>query len=538
LHGRRCAGTWVRFGAVPAGVPDVKIATAEQMRALDQAAMERGVPGRVLMENAGRAVAQAVAERAAEMGGTARVVVVAGRGNNGGDGLVAARLLHNRGFDVWVYLLAAGDELTGDAAENYVAARAYGVPMVEQPTLETLREACAQADIIVDAILGTGIRGEVRGPARQAIEAINASAADVVAIDLPSGVDSDTGAICGDAVAADITLALALPKVGNLVYPGAGLCGELRVVDIGLPPDAVAEADIPTHLITAELAELCLPARWADMHKGDAGRVLIVAGSRGYTGAAALTAMGALRAGAGLVYLSIPESLNPILEAKCTEPITLPMPETEGASLSSRAAEEALEHAATCQAVALGPGIGRHPETAQLVQRLVAAIEAPLVIDADGLNCLADVDPGVLTQRPGPTIITPHPGELARLLQADVPTLQADRLGSARAAAGLFRCVVVFKGAGTIVARPDGQAWINATGNHGMASAGMGDVLTGVIAGFLAGGASPEQAAIAGVYYHGRAADLAAEGRDPRSIIASDLLDGLGRAMVNEELAQ
>lgn len=501
------------------------------MRALDLAAMERGVPGRVLMENAGRAVAQAVAERVEQLGGTAKVVVVAGRGNNGGDGLVAARLLHNRGFDVAVYLLAAGSELSGDAADNYSAANAYGVAIIEQPSAETLREACATADVIVDAILGTGIRGEVRGPARQAIEAINASGAEVIAVDLPSGVDSDTGAICGDAIAADITLALALPKVGNLVYPGAGRCGELRVVDIGIPPDAVAQADIHTHLITAELAELCLPTRWPDMHKGDAGRVLIVAGSRGYTGAAALTAMGALRAGAGLVYLAIPESLNPILEAKCTEAITLPMPETEAASLSAQAAEGIIERAAACQAVALGPGLGRHPQTADLVRRLVAGIEAPLVIDADGLNCLSDTDPGLLSQRQAPTIITPHPGELARLMGADVPTLQADRLGSARAAANLLSCVVVFKGAGTIVARPDGEAWVNGTGNHGMASAGMGDVLTGVIAGFLAGGASAEQAAIAGVYYHGRAAELAAESRDPRCIIASDLLDNLGRAM-------
>lgn len=496
--------------------------------------MEQGVSGRVLMENAGRAVAEAVVERAAEVEGGARVVVVAGKGNNGGDGLVAARLLYNRGLDVVVYLLAAGQELTGDAAENYAAARAYGVPIVEEPTHQQLREACANADIIVDAILGTGIRGEVHGPAREAIEAINSAGAEVIAVDLPSGVNSDTGALCGVAVAANVTLTFGLPKVGNVVYPGAKLCGELRVVDIGIPSDAVAKADIRTHLITPELAELCLPARWADMHKGDAGRVLVVAGSRGYTGAATLAAMGALRAGAGLVYLAIPESLNPILEVKCTEAITLPLPETETASLSPQAAAAILEHAAACEAVALGPGLSRHPQTAQLVRDLVASIETPLVLDADGLNCLADTDVTPLTQRRAPTVITPHPGELARLMGRDVPTLQSDRLGAARAAAKLFSCVVVFKGAGTIVAEPDGQAWVNATGNHGMASAGVGDVLTGLIAGLLAGGANPEQAAIAGVYYHGRAADLAAEGRDPRCVIASDLLDNLGRAMAAE----
>lgn len=512
----------------------MKIATAEQMRALDRAAMERGVPGRVLMENAGRAVAEAVAERTGQQGGAARVVVVAGRGNNGGDGLVAARLLHTRGFDVTVYLLAAGSELTGDAADNYAAAQAYGVPIIEQPDPNTLREACATANVIVDAILGTGIRGEVRGPAREAIQAINAADAQVIAVDIPSGVNSDTGVVCGTAVAADLTLTFGLPKVGNVVYPGAQLCGDLRVVDIGIPPDAIAQADIHAQLVTADLAQLCLPARWADMHKGDAGRVLVIAGSRGYTGAAALTAMGALRAGAGLVYLAIPESLNPVLEAKCTEAITLPMPETETAALSAQAADAIIEHAVTCQAVALGPGLGRHPQTAQLVRQLLARIEAPLVIDADALNCLADTDASPLAQRQAPTIITPHPGELARLMGTDVPTLQADRLGSARAAANLFHCVVAFKGAGTIVARPDGEAWVNPTGNHGMASAGMGDVLTGIIAAFLAGGAAPEQAAVAGVYYHGRAAEVAAEGRDPRCIIASDLLDNLGRAMATK----
>jgi hydroxyethylthiazole kinase-like uncharacterized protein yjeF len=507
----------------------VKVAKADEMRAIDAAAVERGLPSIVLMENAAIAVARAVAGVASELGGTPQIVVVAGKGNNGGDGLAAARHLRNQGYDVTVALTCAGEELAGDAAINFAAAKGYEVEITENCGAEALGEILAGADIVVDAVLGTGIRGEVRGAAREAIEAINASGAAVVAVDIPSGIDADTGAVCGVAVRANVTVTFGLPKVGNVVYPGAGYCGELRIADISLPPERLRDASIRTNLITPELASACLPTRWADMHKGDAGRVLVVAGSRGYTGAAALAGMGALRAGAGLVYLAVPKSLNEVMEVKCTEAITLPMAETEAGSLSVEAAEQIVAFAENCDAVAVGPGMSRHPDTARLVREVVARVTKPLVVDADGLTCLADIGAGQLAMREGPTIITPHPGELARLIGMRVEDIQADRLGAARKTAESFNAVAVLKGAGTIVAEPGGTCWINTTGSSGMASGGTGDVLTGIVAALLAGGAAAEEAAIAAVYYHGRAGELAAEQSGERALIASDLLSVLGK---------
>ncbi len=511
----------------------MKVVTAEQMRAIDKAAMERGVAGRVLMENAGCSVVEAVLEIAEELGPDPSVVVVAGKGNNGGDGLVVARHLHNRGMDVEVCLLCAGDELTGDAAANFQAARNYGVPITQQCTKEELAEALAAADIIVDAVLGTGISGQVRDPARWAIEAINQSDAVVVAVDIPSGVSADTGAICGMAVQADLTVTFGLPKVGNVVYPGAGMCGEVRVVDISLPPDMLEDSAIATELIDDALARACLPERWPDMHKGDAGRLVVVAGSRGYTGAAALSAMGALRAGAGLVYLAVPESCNAILEAKCTEAITAPVPETEAGTLSAAALDAVMQLVENADAVAIGPGLSRHRETAELVAHLIEHSSVPVVIDADGLNCLAELDIDRIDGPPA-AVITPHPGELSRLTGQAIADIQNDRLLAARQAAQDFGAVVALKGAGTVVAAPDGRAWINATGSHALASGGTGDVLCGMIGAFLAGGAEAEEAAIAGVYFHGLAADRATEKASRRSLIASDLLDALSSVLPSE----
>lgn len=509
----------------------MKVATAEQIRAIDRAAVELGLPSVVLMENAGLAVMHAVVEIAEALGDDPSVLVVAGKGNNGGDGLVVARHLSNHGYDVAVALLCTGEELKGDAAVNYAAARGYGVELLEDCQGQELMRAIAGADLLVDAILGTGVSGDVTGRAREALDLINDRQAPVVAVDLPSGINADTGAVCGAAVRALVTVTFGLPKVGNVVYPGAAYGGELRVADISLPPAALEDAAIQTSLLTPQVAESALPPRWPDMHKGDAGRVLVVAGSRGYTGAATLAAMGALRAGAGLVYLAAPASLNMILETKCTEAITLPQPETDVASLARAAADELVAVASQCNAVVLGPGLSRHPETAELVGELVRRVEVPLVIDADGLNCLADVGPLVLGERPGPTVITPHPGELGRLLGDSVAEVQVDRLARARRAAAALDVLTVLKGAGTIVARPDGEAWINTTGSSALATGGTGDVLAGMQGAFVAGGSTPEEASLAAVYYHGLAGDLAAKHTNERHVIASDLLAALGEAL-------
>lgn len=506
----------------------MKVATAQQMREIDRAAMDRGVAGIVLMENAGCAVVEAVLDLLADAPGDPTIVIVAGKGNNGGDGLVVARHLHNRGYDVQVCLLCRGDELSGDAATNYSAARSYGVPIAEQCSLRELGEALAAADLVVDAILGTGISGEVRGMAAEAIRAINDCSAPVVAVDIASGVDADTGAICGLAVRADVTVTFGLPKVGNVIYPGAAYCGELRIADISLPTDCLTDPAIRTNLILEDVAAASLPPRREDMHKGDAGRVLIIAGSRGYTGAAALAASGALRAGAGLVYLAVPESCNAVLEAKCTEAISLPMPDNDAGCLTPAAAKPILDFASTVDAVLIGPGLSRHPDTAALVPAVVSGTDQPVVVDADALNCLSDTGTQPL-HHTSPTVITPHPGELSRLTGQSIADIQSDRLSAARSAAEQFGAVTVLKGAGTVVALPDGEAWINTTGHDALASGGSGDVLAGMIAAFIAGGSSPEDACIAAVYYHGRAGEAAAKRSSRRSVIASDLLSAIGR---------
>jgi ADP-dependent NAD(P)H-hydrate dehydratase / NAD(P)H-hydrate epimerase len=507
----------------------VKLATAEQMRRIDAAAMDKyAIPGMVLMENAGRQVAAAVeAWLEAEPG--ARVLVICGKGNNGGDGFVAARHLQNRGANVQVTLLCDAGELGGDAAANCQIAQAMGVPMDEDADGAAVRVRTARADIIVDAILGTGISGEVRGVAREAIEAISQSPARVVAVDIPSGIHADTGEVLGAAVKAETTVTFGLPKLGQVLHPGAGYCGELRVVDISLPRRLLSSDSLLANLVTAELATAMLPPRRPDMHKGDAGHVLVLAGSAGMTGAAALCATAAARAGAGLVTVGCPASLQDILASKCTETMTLGLPETEARSLSARAAGQALEFAGRCEAVALGPGLSQHPETAELVRAVVSGTQASLVVDADALNCLGGATE-LLAGRQGATVITPHPGELARLLGTGIGAIQADRVRSARRAAQGMDCVVVLKGAATVVAEPGGEVWINGTGNHGMASGGMGDVLTGVVAAFLAGGCGPVEAAVAGVYFHGLAADEAAR-EGARGLLAGDVVEALRKAL-------
>jgi len=506
----------------------MKLVTTEQMRSLDRAAIDDyGIPGVVLMENAGRAMAEAAAQM---LDGSGRVIVVCGRGNNGGDGFVAARHLSNRSVPVEVYLLAAVDDLEGDAATNCHIAQRMKVPIFENPDQATIEAAVNSANLVIDAILGTGISGEVHGAAREAIEAINQSTAPVVAVDIPSGISGDTGQVMGVAVRADRTLTFGLPKIGHYCYPGRDHCGEIELVDISLPATLVAAAELPTNLTTSQDVAAMLPPRWGDMHKGDAGRLLIVAGSPGMTGAAAMAGLAAVRSGAGLVTVGIPESLNYILEVKCTEVMTLPLPETAQGSLAPEAMDEILEFAEGCDTVALGPGLSQVPKTAELARQLIERISVSLIVDADGLNaCAGATEP--LKNRDAPTIITPHPGELSRLMGWSITDIQQDRVTAAQQAAQDLQCVVVLKGAGTVTANPDGEVWVNPTGNAGMASGGVGDVLTGVVGGLLAGGGDAMKAAISAVYCHGLAGDLAEDYCGQRALIASDLLVQLPAAL-------
>ncbi|MFM8520179.1 MAG: NAD(P)H-hydrate dehydratase [Solirubrobacterales bacterium] len=482
--------------------------------AIDQA----GIPSLDLMETAGRAVADA----AVGMVGGESVLVVCGKGNNAGDGLVAARHLAELGLEVEVQLLWPGEELSPDATANLD--RLQGIPVDEGPGSLVRREP---PGLVVDAILGTGFEGEPREPVAAAIEWINRAACPVLACDIPSGVDASTGA-AGLAVQADRTVTFHGPKVGQFILPGKGLTGALEVVPIGFPADAPpGEA---AGVITERVLTL-LPPRGPESTKFSSGRVSLVGGSRGLTGAVVLASRGAIRAGAGYATAAVPDSLEPVVTAAQAEVMTLACPEGDRAGvLGPEAADTILDHCQGAAAVVLGSGMGRADGTAGLVRQLVETIEAPLVVDADALSLLGD-DPGPITSRGYPTIITPHPGEMARLLGREPAAVEAQRLGSALEEAARTGAVVVLKGDDSIVAGSDGVA-IDDIESPGLATAGTGDVLAGVCGAFLARGLDPFDAAAAAVFAHARAGRIASGTvGSADGTIASDVVEALPEAI-------
>ncbi len=498
------------------------LASAEAMRALDRHTIEvLGVPGALLMECAGRVIA---AEARAERRGGAPVVVLCGGGNNGGDGLVVARHLHLQGVPVRVVAVSDPSRLRGDAADNWARARAVGVPVVDRWRAEP-------GGVLVDALLGTGLDREVHGPVAAAIRRINASrpACRVVAVDLPSGLHADTGQPLGLCVEADCTVTLGLPKPGLALEPGRSRAGRIVVGRIGIADEA-PEVRLDAELWTRAAAAARLPARPGSGHKGTFGHVLVIAGSRGKTGAAALAAAGAARVGAGLVTVACPESTNGVLETLCTEMMTAPVEETAAGSFALAAEKALRDLAETRDAVVLGPGLGREDETLELVRRLVRRIAVPLVLDADGALAFAD-DPGALQGRRAPTILTPHPGEAARLLGGSADALNRDRPGAARRLAGATGAVAVLKGAATVTAEGEGRLALNPTGGPLLATGGTGDVLAGAIGGLAAQGLAGFEAAALGVYLHGLAADRLAAARGPSGTLAGEVAAALPEAM-------
>ena len=507
----------------------MKTVTVQQMRNIDRRTIEQaGVPGLQLMERAGQGAARLAVDLLGDPEGKT-VVHFCGRGNNGGDGFVIARLLAEAGALPVVYLAGAIDQVGGDARENLERLQKMKIEIKEIKALEDVVDP-GDADLIVDALLGTGLSGPVRGLMADLIGLINRAGPPVLAVDIPSGVDADSGGILGCAVRADGTATMAFPKRGFFFSPARELIGQLAVVDIGVPDRAAEEEHLQTETLeSADMARL-IPRRAADAHKGTFGKVLVIAGSVGMTGAAALTSMAALRSGAGMVMLGLPESLNPIAEVKLTEVMTTPLPETEARSLSTAALERIEELLTWADVVALGPGLSRHPDTFDLVHHLLPRLEHPAVVDADGLNAIAR-DPEVLSRIRGPLVLTPHAGELARLSDIEIPLETNDRIGAVRSLAEKHDLVGVFKGAPTLIAGPQGGLYINTTGNPGMATAGTGDVLTGMIAGFLAQGCSPIDAARLGVFLHGLAGDVIVERMGEWSLAAGDLLDGIAEAI-------
>ena len=505
------------------------VVTTEEMREMDRLTIESfGIGGLVLMENAGRSVIRMLLAEVPDIR-TRRVGVMAGKGNNGGDGFVIARYLAQNGAPVTVYLLTSKEKVAGDAAINLKLIEKMDISIIEIPdgtSFASHLPDLARHDLWVDAILGTGLQSDVRGFFADAINFLNRAERPVYAVDIPSGLNSDTGEVCGVCVKADRTITFGFAKIGQVIYPGIEFVGDLAVADIGIP-NIVVDQVAPRHQIVLrhDLASF-IRTRPPEMHKGRAGHLLVIGGSPGKTGAAAMTCMAAMRAGAGLVTLGVSKSLNDICEIQLTEAMTAPLPETEDRAISLSACENICSLMEGKAALAIGPGIGTAVDTRQLVRRLLEETSIPAVVDADGLNALGE-DIDLLKRAKAPFILTPHPGEMARLVGTTAAEVRKRRIQVARAFASEYNVFLVLKGARTIIAEPGGAIYINPTGNPGMASGGMGDVLTGIIAGFLVQGYSPAKATRLAVYIHGHAADRLAEEKARVGYLAGDIIEAL-----------
>lgn len=522
----------------------MKVLTAAQMRRIDDRAEKRfGVPAETLMDNAGRAVADALMSLYPALS-SMNPLILCGKGNNGGDGIALARHLKDRSIASRIVLLANGAALTVPAATHYARARKAGVAIeeVEDPDgWQRIAQAMPDHRLVVDALLGTGLNGPARGLPLLAIRSLATASAEIVALDIPSGLSGDTGEIAGAAVRADHTIALACPKIPHVFPPASGLVGRLHLVEIGIPPEAVQAESIDLNLTTESDVAPLVPAREREGHKGDYGRILVVGGSIGKTGAAALVCLSALRSGAGLVTAATPISAQPILAGHLMEAMTEALPETPAGAVSLAAAPVLRDLMQQSDVVAIGPGLTAVEETRALVREIVTGSALPIVLDADGLNAWTG-RAGELSGEDRVLILTPHPGEMARLLsepgrRVTAADVQADRVGAARAFARDHACYLVLKGHTTAIAEPGGQVWINPTGNPGMATGGSGDALTGVIAALLGQGLSPLESCLLGAYAHGLAGDLAAGERGEIGMIAGDLIDALPEAFLNLERA-
>jgi len=514
------------------------IVTTRQMQQMDKNTIETfGIPGRVLMENAGRGAIEVLSDHFDLEG--ARVAVMAGRGNNGGDGFVIGRYLMEMGVSVSFFLLSTRDRVQGDAGANMdlildlLAEHSLSqfIEIPDKESLEAAAETLQDHDLFVDAIFGTGLNSDVRGIYRDVIELINESGKAVFSVDIPSGINADTGDVCGVAIQADATATFAFAKAGHILYPGNFHTGDLEVIDIGIPGH-IAKAQSPDIFLPEphDIAGL-IPARDFNAHKGSSGHLLVLAGSPGKTGAAALCANAAMRTGAGLVTLGVPEKLMPVMEPMVIEPMTTALAQTPSGGLDAAALDDIIALLADKAALAIGPGMGTDPGTRELLKSIMAIASIPMVIDADGLNCIAK-KPDILYTAKSPVILTPHPGEMARLTGKTTGDIQQNRMETARHFAERYKVILVLKGAQTLVACPDGTVSICPTGNPGMACGGMGDVLTGMIAAFLAQNLPPESAALAGVYVHGLCGDLLAEGH-AFGFSASDMVANIPQALNN-----
>ena len=512
------------------------IATTKEMQECDRIAIRNyRIPSTLLMENAGRGVVDTMEKELGPVGGRS-IYVICGKGNNGGDGLVVARHLYNRGARVKVFLAAKPMQLKGDPKTNLSilkemlkSEKSSALDLIENTDEKKLRNH-PFPDIIVDALFGTGFTGAVGGEYEKMIRWINESGSKVVAVDVPSGSNSDNGAVENVAVHAQITVTMGLRKVGLLVHRGRECAGVVHTVDIGIPKVVYERSRIRTWFVKREDVQRMLPRRPLDAHKHSVGKIFVLAGSRGLTGATVMCSNSAMRTGAGAVVLGIPRSLLPVVSKKLTEVMPNPLEETEDQSVSLKARKEIDRHVRWSDLVVLGPGLGRNTETEELILDLIKTIDKPILLDADGLNALAR-SPNIVAKRKAPTILTPHAGEFSRIMKISSEEIERNRVEVARMGAKSLKSILVLKGAPTVTATPEGEVYINSTGNAGMATAGAGDVLSGTIAALGGQHISAIDAAVCGVFVHGRAGDIAKEKYGEISLIASDIIEALPTAI-------
>ena len=503
--------------------------TGDQMGKVDQSAISfYEIPGLILMENAALSVLEVLRNRYSRLF-TLKIVVLAGKGNNGGDGFVIARHLLRCGAEVDIFTTADLEELRGDAAVNGNILHNTGarITKIREGNLDLLKESLISSHLIIDALLGTGFKGKPHSFLQEIIELVNKAPGEVVAVDIPSGVNAATGKVAGEAVRADITVTFACPKVGMLFYPGANFCGEIFIADIGIPAKVFEDLEPAGRVITPVEVKEKLPPRFADAHKGTYGRITFLAGSPGMTGAAVLAGRAALRGGAGLVYIAAPGKAAAVLESKTREEVVIPLAGDEYGNFAASDLKQLKPWLEKCSALAFGPGTSPTEENLLFLHELCRASPLPLVLDAGGLGALA-LSSEEMPIFPIGTIFTPHPGEMARLSHCSVQEVEAKRMEIARQKSGEWGVIVVLKGAPTVVAAPGGEVFVNSTGNTSLSTAGTGDILTGLIASLLAQGLEPLPSAYCGVFLHGLAADLwAARRKSLRGAVAGDFLEEL-----------
>lgn len=509
------------------------ILSVEEMRMADQTAIEElGIPGIMLMENAGLKSAQCIAQELDSITGKS-IGIFCGKGNNGGDGFVIGRHLNQMGANVHFWLVGKQSEVGGDARTNLDIAMQLSLPISELSSWNS--NAYLQSyDILIDALLGTGLKGEVKGIYAKIIESINSFPGWVVAVDTPSGLECDTGRLLGTCVEADFTITMGNVKTGMLLYPGKTFVGDLFIADLNVPDDVFIQFDTQNCLLQIDDYRTMLPDRPEDAYKNTFGKVLVLAGSTGLTGAAMLSSMSALRSGAGMVTLGCPESLNPVFEANLMEVMTVPLPETKHVSIASKAVDELQQALQWSDVIALGPGLSTDADTIEFVHRILREQTHPMVIDADGLNSIAK-DINLLNNHKSELILTPHVGELSRLCGLTSEEILKSPIAIVRKFAQKWGVVLLLKGAPTIISDETGRVFFNPSGNSGMATAGFGDVLTGLIAGLLGQGLTAIDATVLGAYMHGLAGDRTAFEMGDRGMVAGDVLENVGQVFVDLE---